>query len=96
MYVLNHFGTPFAIRIEVTGQKVIKVSKVYNTNILKVLRLTRDMMVLADYGDSHRCDKSCGILYGTLRDTAYKLRSMAEKERQLHEEDGLWDVTESP
>ncbi|MBL7190362.1 hypothetical protein ISS30_01605 [bacterium] len=52
------------------------------------------MMVLADLGDSHRCDKSCGILYGTLRDTAYKLRSLAEKEKELHIEQDIWDITE--
>ncbi len=70
------------------------MSKLYNQNIIKVLRLTRDMMVLADLGDSHRCDKSCGILYGTLRDTAYKLRSLAEKEKELHIEQDIWDITE--
>ncbi len=70
------------------------MSKTYNNNILRVLRLTRDMMVLADQGDSHRCDKSCGILYGTLRDTAYKLRNLAEREKEQHQDQGIWDIDE--
>ena len=49
-------------------------------------------MVLADKGDTSRQDKSCGILYGTLRDAAYKLRSLAEKERTLHKKNGKWDI----
>lgn len=65
--------------------------KTYNQNILKVLRLSRKMMVLADEGDVNRQDKSCGVLYGSLRDTAYKLRRLAEKEIEIHKETGLWE-----
>ena len=49
------------------------------------------MMVLADEGDENRQDKSCGVLYGSLRDTAYKLRRLAEKEVEIHKEAGLWE-----
>ena len=66
-----------------------------NKNIIKVLRLSRDMMLLADKGDESRQDRSCGVLYGTLRDSAYKLRSLAEEEINIHKETGLWDVDES-
>jgi hypothetical protein len=71
---------------------MIAVSKSYNLNIIKVLRLTRDMMLLADQGDTCRPDRSCGVLYGTLRDTAYKLRELAEQERVLHQQTGVWDI----
>lgn len=71
------------------------MSKTFNINILKVLRLTRDMMVLADQGDSNRQDRSCGVLYGTLRDAAYKLRRLAEEEKQTHQDNGIWDIEES-
>lgn len=67
------------------------MAKPFNSNIQKVLRITRDMMVLADEGDSVRQDRSCGVLYGTLRDSAYKLRELAEKERDLHRKNGIWD-----
>jgi hypothetical protein len=70
------------------------VSKTYNTNIIKVLRLSRDMMLLADQGDSTRPDRSCGVLFGTLRDSAYKLRELAQSERALHQDQGLWDILE--
>lgn len=62
-----------------------------NKNIIKVLRLSRDMMLLADRGDETRQDRSCGVLYGTLRDSAYKLRSLAEQEIDSHKNAGLWD-----
>jgi hypothetical protein len=70
------------------------VPKPFNQNIVKVLRLTRDMMLLADEGDNSRQDRSCGVLYGTLRDAAYKLRGLAEAERLMHKESGDWDVDE--
>ncbi len=68
------------------------VSKSFNTNIVKVLRLTREMMLLADQGDGNRQDISCGVLYGTLRDAAYKLRKLAEEERTLHQNNDIWDI----
>jgi hypothetical protein len=71
------------------------MTKTYNQHILELLRLSREMMVLADLGDRDREDSSCGVLYGTLRDAAYKLRSEAEKEKLRHKEKGLWDIDES-
>lgn len=65
-----------------------------NKNIIRVLRLSRNMMVLADRGDEKREDRSCGVLYGTLRDSAYKLRSLAEQEIDVHKRTGIWDVDE--
>jgi hypothetical protein len=51
------------------------------------------MMRLADTGDETREDVSCGVLYGTLRDSAYKLRQLAEQEVRIHQSAGIWDVT---
>ena len=65
-----------------------------NRTIIRVLRLSRNMMLLADKGDETRQDTSCGVLYGTLRDSAYKLRSLAEQEIELHKKTGLWDIKE--
>ncbi len=53
------------------------------------------MMLLADRGDENRQDRSCGVLYGTLRDSAYKLRSLAEQEIDIHKSAGLWDPDEN-
>jgi len=70
------------------------VARPCNQNIIKVLRLSRDMMLLADMGDETRQDVSCGVLYGTLRDTAYRLRHLAEQEVQVHKNAGIWDTKE--
>jgi len=53
------------------------------------------MIILADEGDDSRRDKSCGILYGVLRDSAYKLKNLAEKEKQNHIQNDIWDIEES-
>ncbi len=68
--------------------------KPYNQNIAEVLRISREMMCLADEGDAARQDKSCGILYGILRDAAYKIRDLAEHEKLRHKQNGLWDNNE--
>ena len=47
-------------------------------NIKRTIRLTREMIQLADQGDADREDTGCGVLYGVLRDSAYKLLQMAE------------------
>ncbi|MBN2061395.1 MAG: hypothetical protein JW882_13360 [Deltaproteobacteria bacterium] len=59
--------------------------------IKKTLDLVRHMLVLADEGDLVREDRNCGILYGVLRDSAYKLKKMAESERDAHIRKGWWD-----
>ena len=50
------------------------------------------MIELADKGDADREDIGCGIIYGILRDSAYKLKQLAEKEKTAHMEKGWWDA----
>ncbi len=57
-------------------------------NLRRVIRLTREMLALADEGDRDRVDDACGILYGVLRDAAYRVRKLAEDELQRHEQPG--------
>jgi hypothetical protein len=64
----------------------------YNENLLRVIRLTREMSALADEGDRSRDDDSCGILYGILRDMAYRLRGLAFEECEKHKKAGKWDA----
>ena len=52
------------------------------------------MIILADEGDSNRKDTSCGVLYGVLRDSAYKLKKLGENERELHIKNNIWDIGE--
>lgn len=58
--------------------------------IEKTLTLVREMLVLADEGDAVREDINCGILYSVLRDSAYKLKKLAETEREAHIKKGWW------
>ena len=67
----------------------------FNENLLKTIRLTREMLALADEGDRDRTDDSCGIVYGVLRDTAYRLRKLAEADCDKHRQNGKWDETPS-
>jgi len=55
-----------------------------DNNLNEVIRICYEMLELADHGDKIRQDTGCGVVYGTLRDTAYKLRKMAEKELSQH------------
>jgi len=50
----------------------------------QALDMTEAMLLLADEGDRVREDVGCGILYGVVRDSAYKIRRLAEKEREAH------------
>ncbi len=50
----------------------------------KTLQLADRMLRLADDGDAVRNDSGCGVVYGVLRDSAYKLKQLAEAERQAH------------
>ena len=59
-------------------------------HIIRTLELTAEMLELADKGDTDREDTGCGVLYGILRDSAYKLRKLAEKEKEAHIQKGRW------
>ncbi len=61
-----------------------------NENIRKTLQLVQDMLDLANVGDIDREDIGCGILYGVMRDSAYKLKQIADKEKQTHINKGWW------
>jgi hypothetical protein len=64
----------------------------HDENLLRTIRLAREMNALADEGDRDRTDDSCGIVYGVLRDAAYRIRELAEKECAKHKRTGKWDA----
>lgn len=66
------------------------MKKPHNENLLKTIRLSQEMLALADEGDRDRDDDSCGVIYSILRDTAYRLRKLTEKECQKHKISGKW------
>jgi hypothetical protein len=59
-------------------------------NIKRTLQLADKMIELAEIGDAEREDTGCGILYGVLLDSAYKLKRLAEEEKEKHIKKGWW------
>ena len=59
-------------------------------SIKKMLGVVETMLELADEGDAVREDVGCGILYAVLRDSAYKIKKLAEAEREAHSQKGWW------
>ena len=62
-----------------------------DNNLKQVISLAERMIRLADKGDSDREDTGCGILYGMLRDSGYKIMQLAEAEKLKHIAKGWWD-----
>jgi hypothetical protein len=56
----------------------------------KTLELAELMLKLADEGDAVREDVGCGVLYGVLRDAAYRIKKLAQAERAAHLKKGGW------
>lgn len=56
------------------------MNKQSNEYISKALKIANDLMGLAGEGDTLADDHGCGILFGIMRDCAYKIRRQAERE----------------
>ena len=54
-------------------------------HIKSALKLAQELILLADAGDAVRKDIGCGVLFGTLRDSAYKIQTLARQELQEHQ-----------
>ena len=65
-----------------------------NQHIREVLEMARQLIILADQGDLDSEDDGCRVLYGVIRDFAYKIRARAEQERETHKKKGTWDDKE--
>ena len=59
-------------------------------SIRETLDLVDNMLTLADKGDAVREDNGCGVLYGVLRDSAFKIKTLAEAEKDAHIKKGWW------
>jgi hypothetical protein len=70
--------------------EVQELMKPCDRNIRKTLQLVELMVEIADAGDLAREDAGCGVLYGVLRDSAYKIKKLAEAERDAHKSKGWW------
>ncbi len=59
-------------------------------SIRETLDLVENMLDLADRGDVAREDSGCGVLYGVLRDSAFRIKQLAETEKEAHIRKGWW------
>lgn len=53
-------------------------------HIDEALEIARHLTILADEGELASTDDGCRVLYGVVRDCAYKIRAQAEREREAH------------
>ena len=63
-----------------------------NRHIRETFDMVRRMIILADEGEQDSTDDSCVVLYGIIRDSAYRIKAEAERERSRHVEKGTWAV----
>jgi len=59
-------------------------------SIKKTIELAATMLDLAEEGDAAREDAGCGVLYGVIRDAAYRIRQLAKQEKEAHINKGWW------
>ncbi|MGD9731555.1 MAG: hypothetical protein AB7U45_05170 [Desulfamplus sp.] len=71
------------------------LKKKCDINIQKTIKLADAMILLARQGDEAREDSGCGVLYGTLLDSGFKLKQLALKEKAAHINKGGWQEKES-
>ena len=67
------------------------LKKKCDINIARTIDLAQEMIKLARAGEEQREDPSCGVLYGILLDSGYRLLDLARKEKHAHVEKGWWD-----
>ncbi|MFO7752289.1 MAG: hypothetical protein R6V41_04130 [Desulfobacteraceae bacterium] len=60
------------------------LKKQCDKNIVRTIELALEMIRLAEEGQEAREDTGCGVLYGILLDSGYRLLALAEKEKQAH------------
>ncbi|MFC1498772.1 hypothetical protein ACFLS1_09940 [Verrucomicrobiota bacterium] len=60
------------------------MAKTSDCYIKEALELARQLTLLSDNGEAVSKDDGCAVLYGIIRDSAYKIRNKAEEERKVH------------
>ena len=66
------------------------LKKKCDINIGRTIDLAREMIKLARIGYEQREDPGCGVLYGILLDSGYRILELAEKEKAKHIQKGWW------
>ncbi|MCA1793754.1 MAG: hypothetical protein ABR534_10920 [Desulfotignum sp.] len=68
-------------------------SKKCDKNIARTIELANEMIAMAHHGYDDHEDPGCGVLYGILLDSGYRILNLALKEKQAHIDKGWWDET---
>jgi len=76
---------------ETDNKNKIMLKKKCDINIARTIDLAQQMIKLAQTGYEQREDPGCGILYGILLDSGYRLLDLAQKEKHAHMKKGWWD-----
>ena len=67
------------------------LEKQCDINIAQTIELAQEMVKLAHKAYEQREDPGCGVLYGILLDSGYRLLDIAQKEKQVHINKGWWN-----
>jgi hypothetical protein len=59
--------------------------------VRRAIRIAGEMKSLADDGETQARDSSCAVLFGVIRDCAYKIQGRAEREAEMHRLTGMWN-----
>lgn len=70
-----------ALKIE----EMTKKQKPENKNLENVIALCGKMLEMANLGDQFSQDDGCSVIFGTIRDSAYKISKLAKNELSRHE-----------
>ncbi|MEW6078420.1 MAG: hypothetical protein AB1724_11455 [Thermodesulfobacteriota bacterium] len=76
--------------INIKTDRELKQLKPCDQNIQQTIEIANQMIALAEKGDADREDSGCGVLYGVMLDSAYRIRALAEKEKREHIKKGWW------
>ena len=60
--------------------------------VKRTLDMVRKMIILADKAEMGCCDYSSTVLFGVVRDCAYKIKGRAEEERERLKMLGDWET----
>lgn len=65
-------------------------AKKCDKNIARTIDMAKEMIALAHEGYEDHEDPGCGVLYGILLDSGYRILDLAFKEKQAHIDKGWW------
>ncbi len=68
--------------------------KACDKNLVCAIDLAKEMIALARKGEEDREDPSCGVLYGILLDSGFRILNLAQKEKKAHAAREGWETAQ--